>query len=87
MAWEQEVKQPDLQHVNEALLHQQKQMGVLQQVQATSDENHRQAQVARDKELQAHLQTLAPLAELIHDSLQVCVGFPPLTRQHQKVYA
>jgi len=56
---EEGVNQPDLQHVNEALLHQQKQMGVLQQVQATAAENDRQAQVARDKELQAHMETLA----------------------------
>ena len=56
---EQGINQPDLQHVNEALLAQQKQMGVLQQVQAASDENNRQAQAARDKELQAHMQTLA----------------------------
>ena len=38
---EQGVNQPDLQHVNEALLAQQKQMGVLQQVQATAAENER----------------------------------------------
>ena len=56
---EQGVNQPDLQHVNEALLHQQKQMSVLQQAQAASDENARQAQVARDKELSAHMETLA----------------------------
>ena len=34
-------------------------MGVLQQVQATAAENERQAQASRDKELQAHMQTLA----------------------------
>ena len=56
---EQGVNQPDLQHVSEALWAQQKQMGVLQQAQAASDENHRQAQVARDKELAAHMETLA----------------------------
>ena len=56
---EQAVNQPDLQHINEALLAQQKQMGVLQQVQAASDENHRQAQVARDKELAAHKESMA----------------------------
>ena len=56
---EQGVNQPDLQHINEALLAQQKQMGVLQQVQAASDENHRQAQVARDKELAAHMESMA----------------------------
>ena len=56
---EQGVNTSDLSHVNEALLHQQKQMGVLQQVQATAAENERQAQTARDKELQAHMETLA----------------------------
>lgn len=53
------VNQPDLHHMNEALPAQQNHMGVLPQVEAASGENHRQAQVARDKELATHTENMA----------------------------
>ena len=65
-----------LSHLNEALLHQQKQMGILQPVQATAAGNERQAQTARGKGLQARVEALAQTSRQASENARMVAEVP-----------